>query len=313
MARNRHSEHQSESGGQCPPYAPRSFVGWALPAGFSETVEKKRCKFFGAPRAFSLVELLVVIGIITLLIGILLPTLGKAREDAKRISCLSNLHQISIAAIHYASTSGTYPASHYVVSNDSGTLTFDWDWCYLPGQQPKPGLLWLGETQMPVNRCPSWEGKQFNYPGAPYCGYNYNVSYIGGEPQFGMPDDPGFIRCLPARAGGVSHPSQAAMFGDAENSVFWCNTYMRSPLPSPSELQWLSFGTSAGGFWAAYNDPAGGGSGRTNGAQGFRHRGSSNVCFADGHAESIRNIIAAPHMPKEVGFLARDNSVYGGE
>ncbi|HQY87739.1 MAG TPA: prepilin-type N-terminal cleavage/methylation domain-containing protein [Tepidisphaeraceae bacterium] len=53
-------------------------------------------------RAFTLVELLVVIGIISLLISILIPVLGRAREQAKMTSCASNLRQVGMMMLQYA-------------------------------------------------------------------------------------------------------------------------------------------------------------------------------------------------------------------
>ena len=79
-------------------------------------------------RGFTLVELLVVIGVIAVLLGLLFPALGRAREAARTTVCLSNLRQITQAAVMYTSDhENTWPVIPYRETEFSVVWT-SWTW-----------------------------------------------------------------------------------------------------------------------------------------------------------------------------------------
>jgi type II secretory pathway pseudopilin PulG len=155
--------------------------------------------------AFTLVELLVVIGIIAVMIAILLPSLIKAREDARRVVCLSHVRQLTQAAMIYVGDNGaTLPEASSVNSaaegpfSPRGRLAEPW----MPFGLEKYVLPSIGGALSKylgtgehggeqLWRCPSAGPETFSFAGPnPYNGFakndefkpNYN--YMAGKEMF---------------------------------------------------------------------------------------------------------------------------------
>ena len=143
------------------------------------------------PRAFTIVELLVLIAIIGILVALLLPAIQTAREAARRAQCVGNLKQLGLAIANYEQTNRVYPAGAIFSYNadpskfiSKGSIlvhllpfierqdVFDmYDFNQLRIEQqviPGSGKL-IGSIEIPLYRCPTdnWKSDslyaQFNY------------------------------------------------------------------------------------------------------------------------------------------------------
>jgi prepilin-type processing-associated H-X9-DG protein/prepilin-type N-terminal cleavage/methylation domain-containing protein len=212
-------------------------------------------------KAFTLVELLVALGIIVLLAALLVPAVASTRQAAASAVCLSNLRQMAAAATDYATrNNGSYPPAQWSDPAD-WTAVRGWDFAKRGNVVTGPGFLWAPQPVTAVQQCPAFDGKS---AGDVFTGYNYNTSYIGRGTRERVES--------PARLMQVKRPSRTLLFGDGEWRV-GANKYMRSPKLSPSEDP-VVFGD--------------GSTARAAGTQGFRHRGATNAAFCDGHAESLK-------------------------
>ena len=217
-------------------------------------------------RNFTLIELLVVIAIIAILASMLLPTLGRAREMSKSISCANNLKQQGVGVTMYVNDyDGWLPVAEKGVSPNSYNAAWKCEIApYLLGNNAitssnfnTSSLLCSGVLACPVFRLPNWTVANIN--SARKGGYGWNYYYAGYKEE----GDSSGNRKRQKQAK-MRIPSRTVLCGDSETSEI-------STVTDASD--WSKIFTASSGKSLA-----------------MRHQKKINISWGDGHVGPITNL-----------------------
>jgi len=176
---------------------------------------------FGRRReAFTLIELLIVIAIITLLTAILFPTFAAAREKARQSTCVSNERQLGAAILVYAQDyDETYPPANCPAATVSGIA----NWYYLADPYIKSGipadvLAQAGITKS-ILHCPDYDRTAI--PGVDYPSRCYGVNRRLMPPVGEATMLPAAYISLPAPLTQVRTPAQTVLLAEVAGDTAW--------------------------------------------------------------------------------------------
>jgi prepilin-type N-terminal cleavage/methylation domain-containing protein/prepilin-type processing-associated H-X9-DG protein len=240
--------------------------------------------------AFTLVELLVVISIIALLVSILMPALGKAREQARSVECLSNLHRIALSVVFYCDDNDDQMMFSLFPSRQTWM-----DYLYVTEDDTSALVMPTSVEKRTRFHCPSEPDHGITTPArAPYQlswspagDYGLNRGY-GSQLMCGQTNELGIVTMKSAKLFSIRRPAERFMIVDSENYfadpiMYW----MRNPIRIP------------GRTWAIDSRHNGRRGETDSGLIGYisEVQGKPNMAFVDCHAE--RRIEEMPGWGRE--------------
>ncbi len=230
-------------------------------------------------RAFTLIELLVVIAIIAILAAILFPVFGRARENARRSSCQSNLKQVGIAILSYTQDyDEKYPIGNYFSGDSVNIGNIPWQQVvdpYIKGGYTG-GTVANADVAKSIYVCPSYAKSDpknaFRRPSSSY-GLNYFLTkfygsiatggVVGTDPEWNAP---------PKSIASVQEAARVVLAAEISGGRVVTTGNDTNNYPATGDITsaiWKAFGTN----WVTGRD---------------RHFGGTNYLFADGHVKWAR-------------------------
>ncbi len=272
-------------------------------------------------KAFTLIELLVVVAIISLLLAILLPSLGGARRQAKRTVCLSNMRQLAQGWTSYAIENRDVAVPSRFFKADGGTANPANFYSVGNGRKYRP--RWIGTIGSyvgvfgwyepePTNERQDYDNKVYLCSEAAErtdsrnAGYGYNHLFLGNARQTG-----GRFHNFPVNLSRITRTAETVVMADSLGTAAAVPAAARLPYTN-DESEERAIGNHAYTLdpprLPAGSDTAGG-VGGPRGAVDPRHigpgGGTAVAVFCDGHAGAF--------TPEQLGYRRSEDGAYLSE